>query len=259
LFGVEINAPGCFQLDMRLTADELTAYFVRSCGQGFPSFRLFTAHRSSVTADFDSASPMGMWDSPDAGGGGSDQCPSVTDDELTLFFEQIAGPPPLSTTLWRSQRASVDDEFAAPVAVLIDGNSQPEAYGGSPYVISSGSRVYFNWVSPQGGLGYADSTDQGASFGAPNMVPLEVGDDAGTFAGSPVVTADELTVFSGRSDAPGIWEASRSDRTSAFAGAHALTELTSDLGNEQASWVSPDNCRLYFERGLTQIYVAQRL
>ena len=76
---------------------------------------------------------------------------------------------------------------------------------------------------------------------------------------SPVLSADGLTIFwsSDRPDgnAKGdfdIWTASRASTDANFATPRNVAELNTD-GLEEPAFLSPDGCRLYFERSPARI------
>jgi hypothetical protein len=78
------------------------------------------------------------------------------------------------------------------------------------------------------------------------------------------VTRDELVLYFARADlAPtygNIWRATRTSTSDGFSHAELVVELASTFG-EQATWVSPDGCRLYISREMgsqADIFVASR-
>ncbi|MGC4093580.1 MAG: hypothetical protein QM756_37915 [Polyangiaceae bacterium] len=134
---------------------------------------------------------------------------------------------------------------------------------GGPYMLPDGSAMYFHGVA-------LDNSDLYRAERGPNgFTAASLVDGANSAVGEafPVVTADELTIYF-LSDRPAgvgaydIWVASRSSTSDPFSNATPLDALNTPE-TEMPSWVSPDGCRLYFDRGGSfwqdnQILVAER-
>lgn len=135
------------------------------------------------------------------------------------------------------------------------------------------------FVDRAGGLWFASDRDEtnfkldifhanpvpGGGFEAP--VRRTELDSNGSTSGI-VLTSDLLTAYvsSDRTDLPhvgggDIFRATRTSPSEAFGALTVVTELSS-TSNERASWISTDNCRLYFESdkdfGIDEIYEATK-
>ncbi|MBI3847933.1 MAG: PD40 domain-containing protein [Planctomycetes bacterium] len=189
----ELNTP-CREKGPWISCDGLRLYFTSDRPECAPTERamnIWRASRRSVEDEFGSPEVV-MIDGGD---------PSLSADELTLFFVRVAaGPLRRNLDLFVSQRPSTDAAFGNPSPVL-GPNSPFDEVG--PSVSADGRRLYFASNRP-GGLGEYDlwcceRASDVDPFGAPrNLVELNSsGEEA-----NPTVAADELSLCFA-SDRPG--------------------------------------------------------
>jgi Tol biopolymer transport system component len=164
-------------------------------------------------------------------------------------------------------RATVASQFSAsaPVAGINAGPGDSE-----PFVLPDGSALYF--ISTRGTNGgttdlYRAARGASGQFTTPTQVSTV---NTPSTEYSPVLTPDELVLYyaSDRPDAPAkglldIWMTKRASTSAAFEAPVNVQELNT-TGHEIPDWISPDRCRLYFDRlgsnGIgDKIYVAERL
>jgi hypothetical protein len=244
-----------------LTHDELTIYFQRSPSGdasavqgGVGGIDLFTAARAKVTDPFGAAtavavdSPKNEWD------------PSVTADDLSLYFASDRDGGLGMRDLYLSTRTSVVAAFGAPTTVATLNTPSDECCA---YVMPDGLTMYFarqltsDWQMFRATrtTTTAFSEDTSGIFDQINTTSVEQ---------TPTVTLDELTVYYGsdRGTVDGnvdIWRATRASKTDPFTNAVVVTELSTP-GYDYPGWISDDGCRLYFTvfGAAAQIFVAKK-
>jgi hypothetical protein len=246
-----INEPGGNDVTPRLTRNELTLYFATD-RMSPGSVQIWQAGRVEVGAAFCytvGILPFSWWN---GGLGSPSLSPTVTGDglggALTMYLE--------------STRTGRSEIYLTTSPYLTGLWSDPQVYfdeSGGPYVMPSGRVLYFH----SSRFGNTDifrvSTDTFAPVGGINS-PY---DDL-----RPVVTEDELTIYFASSrpdpDARGgwdIWVATRGSAEADFGTPSVVRELSTEQ-SESPGWISPDGCRLYFDRGgsttISRIYVAQK-
>jgi len=186
----------------------------------------------------------------------------VTSNALNLFLES-SGPG--TYDVYVATRTSTAAQFSTPSLVP---NVDSNLGDGQPHILADGSALYF--VSFRPGVGDADiwrsSFQPGAGFAAPVIVST-INTPGPEYAATP--TTDELAIYfaSNRADAPAkgsfdIWMAKRASSSASFDPPVNVQELNTS-NNEIPDWISPDRCRLYFDRlgttaGGDKIYVAER-
>jgi hypothetical protein len=253
----ELNSGGD-DAGLTLSGDELTAVFASSRSGGVGGSDLYVSQRASRTAPWGAPSLLAGINTTAQEGR-----PSLTADGLTLYAEFLLNANAMYKIV-RATRASTANAFGAHAAVAgINGLAQDS----QPWVLPDHSAVYFS--STRGAAGDPDlwvSTGSAGSFGAPTLV---TGTSLQTTAteGYPVVTQDQLNLYF-RSDRPGsgnldIWLATRTSVTVGF-GAPVNVSLLNTNVAESPTWISPDNCVLYFMRNIgtvasnTDLYVATK-
>lgn len=228
----------------RLSGDELRAYYSTASGT------LFRTERPSMGMPFSAGTQLLTFSSA--------WQPSLTTNELVLVFSRGDD----HEQLFVATRSSTASPFGTPTSLgSAVNNSQRSQI--DPYLRGDGRELFFHRYNP------GNSNESGDIFSAAidgtsvsNAQPVAAinspADDR-----YPVVTADGLTIFwgSNRTDLGGkgltdIYTASRSTPTGTFGGVRNVTELSS-TEDERPSWVSPDGCRLYFQKGNT-LLVAKR-
>jgi Tol biopolymer transport system component len=242
----------------RLTPDELTVYLERYASSdagtgGIGGSDLFVATRATV------ASPFGAPALVKGGinGSGNEFDPSVTGDDLTLFFASTRAGGAGGVDVWMASRADTSGTFTnvTNLAALNTGANEH-----TPYVLADGLTLYFT-----GTLGSALQRATRASSSAPFALDTSgVLDAVNTTGGevSAVVTPDELTLYFARLG-PGqldMFVATRADKNAAFGAGASVNELNTQ-GNDTPAWISSDGCRLYLHSdvaGSYDLYVATK-
>jgi hypothetical protein len=238
-FGAPMAVPGLDNVGasafcVRLSPDELWAS-VSLDGQG--EVDLYSASRARSGTPFGPLTPIQGLNSPRV-----QSCLALTEDGLTAYFESNRQS---GFALWTATRASAADPFAEPV---LAGNLNVYGEGG-PYLGGGGRTLYFHSFRAGDGNLYRADRLEGGGYGP--VLPLNVNTTADEIG--PVVSPDELTIYFARSgsspnpDKLNMFMATRSSVDALFGDATALNELESDT-DQGPSWISPDNCRLYFHR-----------
>jgi WD40-like Beta Propeller Repeat len=246
-----LNSPSEFDSDVRLSPDELEAYFVaKRAAAGATSADVFRATRPTRTSAFTSPILVTAINS-----GLSEDAPTLPADFLSVVFSR-------SSDLWIATRSVPSSAFGAPA--LLDTVNSVEAET-DPYFVPNGSGLYL--ISTRGGN--ADlfrSAKSGLTFAEP--VAINELNSAET-EGSPIISDDELVIYwsSQRTDILGttagveqIFSATRSQSTAPFGNIKRVAELASGT-KDKPDWLSPDLCRLYFHSarsGVSDIFVAER-
>jgi hypothetical protein len=233
----------------RLSPDELTLYFASD--RGGPTTQLFVAKRTSRTEDF--AAPTLIDEIVSAGG--PSQCPSLTADGLTMFFEGTAN----GFQIFKTTRDTLTSQWSMPMVVTAVSNPFPV---GGPWITPSGN-LFFHAFQTTSSLDLFVAPPGKDDFEAPQPV-LELNtsvDDQ-----RPVLSDNELTMFfastrtgDGAMGSSDIWVATRGSRAGSFGSATNVHELNT-AAFETPGWISPDGCRMYFDRAdsVSQIFVAER-
>ncbi|HEY1954634.1 MAG TPA: hypothetical protein VGH28_03465 [Polyangiaceae bacterium] len=245
-----IDAPG-YDSDIRLTPNELTAYFVsdRARDSGVYGGEVFVARRASVDQPFANATLVPGLANPNS----TAEDPNVTADELNVVFTGSCFGVFDDPVLCGARRSSTAANFGAPFVINAGESSKP-IYGGEPYLSHDGTVLYFDGRAFAGhgdGIGRAARAATTDDFGPIDYVGVD-GADGGIFDLNPVVTDDELVLYFSRYlppsfNAGAIWFATRANTSVPFANAHPVAELASPL-DAYPNWISPDGCRLYFTR-----------
>lgn len=231
-FGEPVLIPGLetAAARVRFSADEKTAYLSQPVGA--ENFHIAIATRTTRASAFSAPLLQPALQT----NGGKDLSASVPDDGLSLYFES------LRTGTWQlhvARRSSTTVDFAAPELVVGEGLAE---VNGGPFVLPDHSALYFH-------TGTGDiyrAARNGLAFAEPVAI-AEVNTAADE--GFPVVSGDELTLYfeSSRSGSIDMWVASRSTTSEPFGPAQALSSLNTEA-TDIPGWISPDGCRLYFER-----------
>jgi len=239
----------------RLSADELTAVFYSD----HAGYQIYTAMRASRTDPFSTPQAIG---GIAAGAGGVLKFPTMTADGLNLFFESDPGGV---FRVMVATRTTIAASFAgsAPVANLNAGSGDDS----EPFVLADGSALYFmstrNSASGTTQI-YRAARGAGGQYLTPTQV-LPLTPPSSEMA--PVVTPDELVLYFGSDRTPNkgqidIWMTKRASLDGPWDAPVNVQELNTS-NNEIPDWISPDRCRLYFDRlgttaGGDKIYVAER-
>lgn len=225
-----------------LTADELTVVFTSS-REGGNSYRLYSATRASRDGSFSIPAPV-----DGLGGLPNTNTPSLSGDGLALYFTAIQP----SWDVYRASRSRPTDLFGSVTRLgAIDSDVAHEL---DPFATSGGTELWFaSSRTADGGSGSVyhvyRSTFAGASFRPPERVlPADEDDQR-----CPVPSPDLRTLFLTRSrpdvndGGPIIVVGRRDDPGRPFTTFAPVDEL--DVSPQQyPSWLSPDECRLYYTR-----------
>lgn len=240
-----------------LTADELSVVFASTRDGGVS--RLFSATRRSRNDPFSPPAPVeGL-----GGAAAATNTPSLSPDGLTLYFATLQP----TWDVYRASRARTSDAFGAAVAIGAVSTAQAEEL--DPFTAVGGTELWFSSSRPRdGGSGLYRvyrSVFAGASFRpAERALPGDEVDQR-----CPVVSSDARTLWLTRQapevndGGPSIMVARRPDADAGFTGFTPVSELNV-APQQYPSWVSPDDCRLYYTRVVlspmarAEIWVAER-
>jgi hypothetical protein len=180
-------------------------------------------------------------------GSGTEQGPSLTGDELTMYyiFSATLGG---NGDIYATKRASVASSFLLGTAVAQINLASDD---GDQFVAADDSILYFASNRP-GGAGsydiYKAVRGNDGSFDLPQSVP-EL--NTAEIEGHPMLTADGLTIYWTSTRADGgaqgegdIWTATRSSTSALFGTPTPVRELNSNR-NDSPTWISADGCRIY--------------
>lgn len=239
----------------RLAPDELTIIFSRRQTSG--TYDLYQATRTSRDAAFDAPEILATVNSVS-----SDVWPTLSQDGLTLMFDSDRAQPGVFH-LHVARRASTSDRFGA--ATSVSGIMDREVH---PYLANAGALYVSSPAAVRPGVGSTDLwripvTSDGtlgtptAIIGGVNTVDEEV---------TATLTEDELRIYFRRTVAtePDIFVAQRSTVNDGWGAATPVPGLSVAGVNEVPTWVSADNCNLYFYSnapngaGGQDLYVARR-
>lgn len=246
----------------RLSANELEVWFSSTgfdAGNGTATAQpdLFHASRSSITGVFSNIKPLSAINSDLA-----EQAPTVVGDRTQLVYASQQAPAGLPD-LYLSTRAGVDAAF--PPGIVLVTISAPANNDMDPYLTPDEKVLYFASDRSGSYMIYRSQRQGGMAFGAPDPVP-EL--STNVYDRHPVISADGLWIYwaSTRNAATSkgledIYVAHRATAPGNFVAIANVAELNT-ADNDAPSWISPDGCRLYFERGPTagasDIWVAER-
>jgi hypothetical protein len=233
----------------RLTPDELVIYFDRD------SLAL-RAERPGREAAFGPAEPVqGIY----AMAGQAAPLP----DELTIYARGSTTAAPLRGLIYKFTRTRKDAAFeeATPLEGIVDAGLISEG----PFVTADGAELLF-YGDPVGypwDLWRMTLTD--GEFGRPVKLDLVNSDRYESF---PILSFDRRSLFfySERTRPAGqgsIWMALRDTESASFREPTEVGELVPEAGALAPTWLSPDDCRLYFFKQApgkqNDIFVAERM
>lgn len=222
----------------RLSADELEVTFSRRSGGGWDLWR---ATRASVDEPFGTPALMTTVNSVS-----SDAWSTISPDGLLLLFEADRTTPN-TFHIWRSTRASTSVPFGPPQPRpdLMDNDVHP--------MLANADALYFA-STVRGGLGGSEifraPIETTGALGTP--VALVGGVNTGDTEDAPAISADERFIYFRRATTMGmatesdVYAASRSTATDGFGNSAAVPGLSQPGVSEVPTWISPDNCHLYF-------------
>lgn len=243
----------------RLSTDELTLYFSGHV-QSNIDWNLYATHRSSLTDAFEAPRLLAADNSNSLDGS-----PAISADGLALWFQSDRVPNE-GTHLYVASRSSTLAEFGTPGLAAVVNAADVKVSDFTPFMTADGKELWFvSTRSP--GLGGADIWRVSLT-GTGGEVPVaesQLSSSADDWF--PSLSADQLTIYlaSNRSDAGtkggfDIWSSHRSTITDRFPRPTLVDELNT-TGNDYATWLTADNCRIYIssERSQSQdIFMATR-
>jgi hypothetical protein len=238
----------------RLSPDESILYFERIVA-GTTNAKLFTATRTGSTGAFGTPGRLPLYLSDFA----DDHGPSVASDGKTLYFGSSRST--FTPNIWQATRSSTSAEFASPSIVP---SSAPDINEGEPFITADDAELYFTRQGARYDLFVARRSEDAGFVEAGAVEGVSVPNGNTTHA---TPSADGLTLYFARqvAGAPDydIWMATRATRTANFTVVGKIAEVSSDA-QDGPGWISPDDCRLYFERssgdgGTYDLWVAERL
>jgi hypothetical protein len=173
-----------------------------------------------------------------------DWTPSISRDDLTLVFYSLRASTPGSPDLWRSTRATPDDNFGA-ASEIVEASSP--AWEASPQLVAGELDLFF--ISDRPGsqlldIYLATRTSTASAFGT----PVRVDELSSAFDEDSLwVSHDGLRVMlsSNRGASIDLYQASRPDRSSPFSEPTLVSEL-STLAEEGAPALSDDEREILF-------------
>ena len=243
----ELNSMGSVgNFTPRLTADGLQLFFSRALtGLDFVLYRTKRASRSAAfeapTEVLGLAHPVNEYDSH----------PFPLPDGSAIYFQRSLG-----TTRDIFFAAMSGSGFTTPVAVT--GLSAPAVNERAPYLATDGT-MWLELEVPDGGTGRRIATapqSRADAFGTTTLVELST--PASADDKNPVISSDGLTLYFASTRTPNtggsdIWVAHRASASSAWDPPQPVTFLSSAV-DEEPSWISPDDCELYFGRIVGSAY-----
>ena len=253
--GVNLNT-SAVEFNPQLTPDELGMYFARSPGR-IGGTDLYVTTRSDIRADFSNPTVVANVN----GAATNEYHPAVTADGLTLYLSTNQdGAIDGSYDVFVATRASRSVDFSRPTVVTALSTAMVER---GTYVMPDGHALYFSRYDAQSPEAIYRAELGPTGFSTPHVV--EFAGDFGAVA-LPVVSPDERTIFftSGHGSADeDIWTATRASASEPFSAPARVNELITVGHSDDAAWISPDGCALYFasdRAGGTafDLYVARR-
>ena len=228
------------ELDMILTSDELTAFFVRFTGSGAT---LQTASRASIDDDFPTptvapsiAAIESAYDVVRI---------SVTSDGLVLYFRVGNGD------VYAAYRPNASGAFTSASRVYADG---APIFAASPKISTDSMTLY--WSGPDDKLRAATRTGAYDSFVNRRLASLHNMTD---FA----ISADELTLYYSNFPYPDVFVSTRTSKNVPFDVGAPVSNVSTSNGDVPLS-VTADGCLLYIRsdrpgsNGANDYWIARR-
>ena len=235
-----------------LSRDELIIYYqlLDAPDGGQQQYNLVQAVRSDRNSTFGPPVPL---TSINQVGANSTNASVSTDGLLAVFASNRQRLPASETDLFLTHRASTLAAFDPPSLITQLGVTDPT---GSPFLTSDGKELWFSVASDAGARTtyLAPVLDGGLQVATPRP------DVPGWFA---TLSDDKRTLYfssGGSTTTAAIRVAHRSGVLDAFPAASLVNEV--NQSGELPSWLSPDQCRLYFTTRRNtgvDIYVAERV
>lgn len=250
----------------QLTPDELTIFFSRATAVEDAGVRrrIFIARRASTADRFEAPTEVtGLGTMPTHDDHGLFLLPRASAGSRVLFLSSVRGLSSQDYYRVDADRGFTTFGIGSMIPVLSTGGLE----GGATFTADAGG-MYFTRVDyPDGsasgrGVLYRAALDP--SLGATEVVRVPGFEARDVPDGFAAVTPDDLALYFSTLTADG-WRmqvARRSVTTDPFGPPERLDSLAGTPGTSSyVGWVSPDECRIYFARGVdaeSEIYVAER-
>ncbi|HUS30433.1 MAG TPA: hypothetical protein VMZ53_18115 [Kofleriaceae bacterium] len=226
----------------RMSADELTLYFGSNRAGGAGGYDIYTATRSSTTADFGSPTQVASLATA-----GDDRSPMPTANGLGMYFSRSPAGQPTVTDFYLATRTSTSTDFtqSALVPELNSGSEETELY------LTEGENVmYFvSTRTPSQSYDIWRATKQ--TNGVWGQLEIVTAASGASIEGFPIGSEDGKALYFGSNRTGGsLWQVTRPTAGGSFGAASVVTELeTSD--DEAPGWLSKDGCVIVFHRNGT--------
>jgi hypothetical protein len=231
-----------------LTPDEKTVFFT---SDRTSKSRIYTATRTSLTKGFDPPTLVTLPGPADPGDG----APALDSTGLILYFNSTGRVDASAAFhIYKATRPVAFEPWAT-VSEVKNVNSMDQEFSPFPW----NDELWFGSTRGGGNLHIYNAKKGATDFGAP--VGRSELSSFGVQQSSPVLSADGKTIYFGGSkpsDEYDIYVGTRPNTTAAFNVIKLVDELTSTV-SESPRFLSPDGCRLYFNRGEpADIWVASK-
>jgi Tol biopolymer transport system component len=241
--------------DVRLSEDELEAWYIANHADAGANEDIFHAARATKTAAFGAIAPVAELNSPTP-----EDSPTVSSDLRTMIF--TSARIDAGNDLWVTTRATPIAAWGAPALITSVNSASSE---NDAFLTPDGTALLFQSLRASETTDLFVSVKVGSTFGA--ATPIAELNSSGSDQ-SPILSRDRLTIYysSSRTDIPGfkgivdVFVASRTTAEGTFGTPRVVPELNTEY-RERPNWLSPDGCRLYFQSdraGQYDIYVAER-
>jgi hypothetical protein len=253
--GTTINSTG-HETTPTLTADELTIIFQR--GSFVDGGDLLIATRTSRDQPFGAPRLL-----TELNGNGVDCSPTITADGLVLFWVELnKNVNPFSNDVFTASRATPNALFTNRRA--LDEVNSPDDEEFDTFISADGTELWFTRHRPPAtAVGVFRSLRSRTTNEFTTPVAMSTPSLDGPFAFSP----DMLTVYTsdlaptGGSTNYDLVSLHRTSLTAAFGARTSLGEPNSTPHFDEAPWISPDECRIYFSSSRTvndDLFYAER-
>lgn len=215
--------------------DTLTAFVSTLLADG--NFDIYETHRPNTLSLFEEPIASAALNTEDR-----ERQISLSEDRLTIVYQN-------DRTVLMSRRVHSQDPFP-PGAAIPDPVNVSGSVSGEPFLTARAERLYFltDREQPDDFGIYVVELDGEQPVGS----ALKVVDTPRSYDGSPVLSADELTIYYQAGQPPGIWVSSRPNRFVGF----DKGEYVASLGDfaQFPELLSGDGCSLYYARHIGTRY-----
>ncbi len=188
---------------------------------------------------FASPAPLDALNDPDA----KDQDPTLTDDELEIFFFSDRSG---NEDIWRATRESVDVAWDPPVLVP---ELNSDKLDQNPAISRDGLRIWFSSSREPPGIYQASRPNREEPFGAPELIPIDSGDpDDFVIAPSVDLTELRMAVSIGTGASRDLYELARPSLTGSW-GPPALLPGVNGTNAESTPFLIDDGREFLFISG----------